>query len=98
MGYDHAVYDHLTHHPTAADSAAPDDINNYYYGMFEQPAEASHHAYTGGVGYFLNNDESEQLLALYGARELFGQLAEMEPRKPRKKRERKARREPRKED
>lgn len=35
MGYDHAVYDHLTH--TAADS---DDINNYYYGMFEQPAEA----------------------------------------------------------
>ena len=26
---------------------------------------------TGGVGYFLNNDESE-FLALYGARELFG--------------------------
>ena len=36
-------------------------------------------------GYYLQANENEYL-ALYGARELFGQLAEMEPRKPRKKR------------
>ena len=52
------------------------------YGWDHQPIIDPRHQ-----GYFLENggDES-QYLALYGARELFGQLAEMEPRKPRKKR------------